>query len=143
MTYVKNNGRYALAFIVTRANGYEFKIELDRKRIYLDTGNVATTGITAVSDEDYKLLEKIPQFKERLESKEFEIVDKPELSNTSSAEAEVLKKENEELKKKLAEQKTDKEDKETKKELKEKDKEIASLKEKLEKLTASKEVEGF
>lgn len=142
MVYVKNNGRYALAFMITRANGYEFKIELDRKRVYLDTGNIATTGITAVSDEDYALLEKIPQFKARIDSKEFEITDKP-VEESNNAEAEKLKKENEQLKQKLAEQKAKSTDKESKKALEAKDKEIASLKARLEKLTANKEVEGF
>ena len=52
---IKNTGRYALAFTINK-NGKEVSIEFDKRRLYLDTGNIATTGITEVSDEDFELL---------------------------------------------------------------------------------------
>ena len=58
MKYIKNTGRYAIAFPITK-NNREVKIELDRRRLYTDTGNIATTGITPVEEEDLKELKKI------------------------------------------------------------------------------------
>ena len=61
MKYILNEGRYAHSFIIEKANGNlkrEVKIELDRRRRYTDTGNIATTGITAIEDEDFELLQK-------------------------------------------------------------------------------------
>lgn len=142
MKYVKNNGRYALAFIIDK-NGREVKIELDRRRLYLDTGNIATTGITAVADDDYEILKEVKQFKALLKKGEFELVDEPVNGN----DLEALKRENAELKKKLKEDK--KPAKADDKELAEKDKEIASLKAQLESLTkkevkeVKEEEEGF
>lgn len=134
MKYVKNNGRYANAFILTKENGRSVKIEFDRRRVYLDTGNIATTGITSVSDEDYEELMKIKQFKALIDKKEFELTDGSELKSDSTTIKE-LKKENEALKKQI-EKGTDAK---TKKELKDKDDEIASLKAKLEALSKKDE----
>ena len=53
MKYIQNNGRTAVAFSITLKNR-AVKLELDRRRIYQDTGNIATTGFTEVSDEAYQ-----------------------------------------------------------------------------------------
>ena len=141
MKYIQNNGRYALAFEITK-NGRAVKIEFDRKRIYKDTGNIATTGITAVEDVDYSELKKIKRFNKLLETKEFEETDASKVATAESKVAD-LEKENAELKAKLEKGTTDKD---TKKELKAKDKEIADLKAQLEALSKDKtdsESEGF
>lgn len=143
LVYVRNNGRYAISFEITSSNGKTKKIALDRRRIFLDTGNVATTGITEVAEEDLEALKKFPRFNKLLESKELEVLTKSQLS-TEDTDKEELVKENkklqEEIKKLKENKKADKEDKA----LKEKDEEIASLKAKLEALTPKAEdTEGF
>ena len=123
MKNIKNTGRYAVSFEIMEGNRTK-KIILDKRRIYMDTGNIATTGITTVSDEVYEKLNEIPEFKK--------LVDKGELSLASDAEltsnVEAKDKEIAELKAKLEKA----ENKEVKKELEAKDKEIASLKVQLE-----------
>ena len=64
MKYILNTGRYAMSFEIEK-NGLKKTIVLDRRRLYNDTGNVATTGITAIEDEDYELLQKLEIFKKR------------------------------------------------------------------------------
>lgn len=123
MKNIKNTGRYAVSFEIMEGNRAK-KIILDKRRIYMDTGNIATTGITTVSDEVYEKLNEIPEFKK--------LVDKGELSLAKDAEltsnVEAKDKEIAELKAKLKKA----EDKEVKKQLEDKDKEIASLKAQLE-----------
>ena len=123
MKNIKNTGRYAVSFEIMEGNRAK-KIILDKRRIYMDTGNIATTGITTVSDEVYEKLNEIPEFKK--------LVDKGELSLAKDAEltsnAEAKDKEIAELKAKLKKA----ENKEAEKELKAKDEEIASLKAQLE-----------
>ena len=34
------------------------KVEFDRQRIYMDTGNIATTGITAIADDVFEALQE-------------------------------------------------------------------------------------
>ena len=123
MKHIKNTGRYAVSFEIMEGNRAK-KIILDKRRIYMDTGNVATTGITAVSDEDYAKLEEIKEFKKLVEKGELALASESEL--TSNVEAK--DKEIAELKAKLKKA----ENKEVKKELEAKDKEIASLKAQLE-----------
>lgn len=140
MKYIKNNGRYAIAFPIVK-NGREVKIELDRRRVYLDTGNIATSGITAVADEDVEELKKIKRFNQMFESKELEFTDVTKIENTEK-KVKDLEKENAELKKKLEAKPAD-----TKK-VKDLEKENADLKKKLEALCADKadtekETEGF
>jgi hypothetical protein len=65
MKYILNTGRYALSFEIEK-KGLKKTIVLDRRRLYNDTGNVATTGITAIEDDDYKLLKELEIFKKRL-----------------------------------------------------------------------------
>ena len=139
---IKNTGRYALAFTINK-NGKEVSIEFDKRRLYLDTGNIATTGITEVSDEDYELLKKNKEFVKALETDTFsevtaeEVVDDNKIIAEKDAEIASLKAE---LDKKAP----------TKKEIKEKDaviaakdKEIDTLKAQLEALNKKKEANGF
>lgn len=70
MKYIQNTGRYALSFDIVKG-GLKKTIVLDRRRLYTDTGNVATTGVTAIEDDDYKLLTALPIFKKRFEDKSF------------------------------------------------------------------------
>ena len=139
---IKNTGRYALAFTINK-NGKEVNIEFDKRRLYLDTGNIATTGITEVSDEDFELLKKNKEFVKALETDTFsevtaeEVVDDNKVIAEKDAEIASLKAE---LDKKAP----------TKKEIKEKDaviaakdKEIDTLKAQLEALNKKKEANGF
>lgn len=123
MKHIKNTGRYAVSFEVMQGN-FTKKIILDKRRIYMDTGNVATTGITAVSDEDYAKLEEIKEFNKLIEKGELALASESELTTNVEAKD----KEIAELKAKLKKA----ENKEVKKELEAKDKEIASLKAQLE-----------
>lgn len=143
MKYVSNTGRYGVAFEVT-FNGRPMKVEFDRKRVFLDTGNIATSGITTVEDELYDVLLTNKRFKKMIDEGELKLVDEKALKGTSE-ELDILKAENEALKAQLekAGNKNDtaKEDKETKKELKAKYDEIKSLKAQLEALTKDKKAE--
>lgn len=102
MLYVKNNMQYAISFKVKK-NGRDTKFEFDCLRVFRDTGNIATTGVTPIADEDFELL--------YTESKVFkDHVDKGFLSKTKESGAtstaskmNSLEKENEVLKKQLAE----------------------------------------
>ena len=143
---IKNTGRYALAFTIHK-NGKDVVIEFDRRRLYLDTGNVATSGITEVSDEDFELLKKNKQFVKALETETFSEVTAEELAYTA-ADSEALAAKDAEiaaLKAELGKKAP------TKKELKEKDEalaakdeEINTLKAQLEALSKGKdESDGF
>ena len=143
MKYIANNGRYGVAFEVT-FNNRPMKIEFDRKRMFLDTGNIATSGITTVEDNLYEVLLTNKRFKKMIDEGELKLVDEKALKGTSE-ELDVLKAENEALKSQLKEvekkNNKPKEDKETNKELKAKEAEIKSLKAQLEALTKDKKVE--
>ena len=143
---IKNTGRYALAFTINK-NGKDVVVEFDRRRLYLDTGNVATSGITEVSDEDFELLKKNKQFVKALETETFSEVTAEELAYTT-ADSETLAAKDAEiaaLKAELAKKAP------AKKELKEKDEalaakdeEISTLKAQLEALSKGKdEADGF
>ena len=143
---IKNTGRYALAFTIHK-NGKDVVIEFDRRRLYLDTGNVATSGITEVSDEDFELLKKNKQFVKAMETETFSEVTAEELASTT-ADSEALAAKDAEiaaLKAELGKKAP------TKKELKEKDEalaakdeEINTLKAQLEALSKNKdETDGF
>ena len=131
MKYIQNNGRYAISFVITK-NDREVKIELDKKRVYMDTGNIATTGINAVEDDDYEKLCKIKRFNNMIKSGELVLTEKTVVETVETKVAD-LEKENAELKAQL-------ETNPKVKELKEKDKEIADLKAQLESLTKDKKV---
>ena len=143
---IKNTGRYALAFTIHK-NGKDVAVEFDRRRLYLDTGNVATSGITEVSDEDFELLKKNKQFVKAMETETFSEVTAEELASTA-VDSEALAAKDAEiaaLKAELGKKAP------TKKELKEKDEalaakdeEINTLKAQLEALSKGKdETDGF
>ena len=131
---IKNTGRYALAFTINK-NGKDVVVEFDRRRLYLDTGNVATSGITEVSDEDFELLKKNKQFVKALETETFSEVTAEELASTS-ADSEALAAKDAEIAALKAE--LDKKAP-TKKELKEKDEALAAKDEEINTLKAQLE----
>ena len=55
MIYVKNNEKYALSFNVTK-DSRETRYSFDCRRIYQDTGNIATTGVTPIDEADFDWL---------------------------------------------------------------------------------------
>lgn len=131
---IKNTGRYALAFTIHK-NGKDVVIEFDRRRLYLDTGNVATSGITEVSDEDFELLKKNKQFVKALETETFSEVTAEELASTT-VDSEALAAKDAEiaaLKAELGKKAP------TKKELKEKDEALAAKDEEINTLKAQLE----
>lgn len=131
---IKNTGRYALAFTIHK-NGKDVSVEFDRRRLYLDTGNVATSGITEVSDEDFELLKKNKQFVKALETETFSEVTAEELASTT-ADSEALAAKDAEiaaLKAELAKKAP------AKKELKEKDEALAAKDEEINTLKAQLE----
>lgn len=140
MKYIKNNLDYAVSFSVMDGTK-EKKFEFDCRRIYSDTGNVATTGVTAMEDADFDCLYKnCKQFKA--------FFDKGDLSKTSKEGANAvankvdeLTKENEKLKKQLAQKQKEASGEKTA-ELEAKNKkqadEISDLKKQLEALKKAK-----
>ena len=144
MKHVFNGGRYGVAFEVV-VRGKEHKVEFDRKRLFLDTGNIATSGITSIDDDIYEALKKDnKRFQKMIKSGELKLVDEKALKGTSE-EASALAEENKQLKKQLAEANKQSTPKEVKKQLDDKDNEIKNLKAQLEALTKGKdsETEGF
>lgn len=148
MKHVFNGGRYGVAFEVV-VGGKERKVEFDRKRLFLDTGNIATSGITSIDDDVYEALKKNnKRFQKMIKDGELKLVDEKALKGTSE-EASALAEENKQLKKQLAEANKQSTPKEVKKQLDDKDNEIknlkAQLKAQLEALTKGKdsETEGF
>lgn len=140
MKHVFNGGRYGVAFEVV-VGGKERKVEFDRKRLFLDTGNIATSGITSIDDDIYEALKKDnKRFQKMIKSGELKLVDEKALKGTSE-EASALAEENKQLKKQLAEANKQSTPKEVKKQLEDKDNEIKSLKAQLEALTKGKDSE--
>lgn len=139
MKYIKNNGRYAVAFTIVK-NNRDIKIAFDRRRIYMDTGNIATSGITEIEESDLVELKKLDRFAKLLETKELEEVDGVKASDTGNSDELVKVKDAE-----IAKLKKQLEDKApTKKEITEKDNKIKTLKAELEALKAKKDdSEGF
>lgn len=137
MIYVKNNMKYAVMFKAVK-NNREVKFEFDCQRIYKDTGNIATTGVTPISEEDYKLLyETVKPFKNHIDKGYLE---KTKTSGATSVANKMtaLEKENETLKKQL-EEKTKEASTATSEENKKLADENASLKAQLEALKKEKE----
>ena len=144
MKHVFNGGRYGVAFEVV-VGGKERKVEFDRKRLFLDTGNIATSGITSIDDDVYEALKKDnKRFQKMIKSGELKLVDEKALKGTSE-EVSALAEENKQLKKQLAVASKQSTPKEVKKQLDDKDNEIKNLKAQLEALTKGKdsETEGF
>lgn len=133
MKYIQNNGRYALAFEIVKDNR-NVKINFDRKRVYMDTGNIATTGITAVDDEDYAKLCELKRFNKLFETKEFELTDVTKIE-TAETKVKELEDANKKLEEELEKAKKKATPAEVKKQLDDKDNEINDLKAKLEALT--------
>lgn len=136
MKYIKNKLDFSVCFKAER-NGNEETFSFDCFRTYSDTGNIATTGVTPVTEEDFDFLYKnVKTFKA--------FVDSGKLVSTSKAEANSVAgklndyvKENEALKKELASVKKELGTGESAK-IQEKDIEIANLKKELESLKKSK-----
>lgn len=156
MKYILNEGRYARAFIIEKKNGNltrEVKIELDRRRRYTDTGNIATTGITAIEDEDFEILKKNEAFAKMLNDGKsgITIVDESAVTGDTDKQVTELAEENKKLKEQLEEAKKQAEENEDVKAVQKIKDENAKLKAQLEALTEGKkgkaddesEAEGF
>jgi len=74
MKHIRNNGRYDFSFTALEGSK-EKKVVFARKRVYMDTGNIAVDGITAVEDDLFNELNKIKQFKAMISNGTFEVVD--------------------------------------------------------------------
>lgn len=123
MKYIKNNGRYDFSFTLFEGSKRQ-KVTFVRERVYMDTGNIAVSGITPVEDDLFKELSTIKQFKAMLDKGTFEVVDPSKFAKKEDDKDREIK----ELKDKLAELNPA----ETERALADKDKEIASLKAQLE-----------
>lgn len=132
MKYIQNKGRYALSFKLS-IKGRPLTLELDKRRIYQDTGNIATTGITELEEDVYAELAKSESFKSLLKKGELELIDEKELKANTPATDEALVKENKKLVKET--EKAVKAKEEAEAQLSAKDEEINSLKAQLEALT--------
>lgn len=155
MKYIKNNLDYAVSFSVMDG-AKERKFEFDCRRIYSDTGNVATTGITAMEDADFDYLYKnCKQFKAFFDRGDLSKTSK-EGANAVANKVDELTRENEKLKEQLAQKQKEASGEKTA-ELEAKNKkqanEISDLKKQLEALKKEKkgdkaddkadETEGF
>lgn len=102
MKYILNTGRYALSFEIEKG-GLKKTIVLDRRRLYNDTGNVATTGVTAIEDDDYKLLSELEIFKKRFADKScaLSLIDEEQAMGKPDPQASKLAEENKKLKEDL------------------------------------------
>ncbi len=142
MKYVLNTGRYAVAFTINKPNGdytREVKIELDRRRVFTDTGNLATTGITAVEDEDFELLKKNKAFNRLFkEENGFKLISEAEAVGAPDKQTSELEEENKKLKEQLAEAKQAVKESKDAKAVEKIKAENAKLKEQLEALTKDK-----
>ena len=98
MKYILNTGRYALSFEIEK-KGLKKTIVLDRRRLYNDTGNVATTGITAIEDDDYELLSNLEIFKKRFADKScaLSLIDEEQAMGKPDPQASKLAEENKKL----------------------------------------------
>lgn len=140
MKYVKNNGRYAFAYTYNKG-ALPMKVEFDRQRIYMDTGNIATTGITAIADDVFEALQENKAFVKAMKEGILELVDKP---NTSTEdEVARLRAENEKLQKKLNKDNSAKTIKKLEAEKVQLEKDKADMKASLKSLAKAGDSEGF
>lgn len=140
MKYVKNNGRYAFAYTYNKG-ALPMKVEFDRQRIYMDTGNIATTGITAIADDVFEALQENKAFVKAMKEGILELVDKP---NTSTEdEVARLRAENEKLQKKLNKDNSAKTIEKLEAEKAQLEKDKADMKAQLESLAKADDSEGF
>ena len=139
MKYILNTGRYALSFEIEKG-GLKKTIVLDRRRLYNDTGNVATTGITAIEDEDYKILEKLPIFKKRFADKScaLSLIGEEQAMGKPDPQASKLVEENKKLREDLKKAKEEAKKAGDAEAVKKLEDENASLKAQLEALTKDK-----
>ena len=140
MKYFKNTKTFALAFRKGEGINGEL-VDFDCLRVFTDTGNIATTGITQVSDEDFEELSKNKTFLQAIKDKELVEVSEEEVKNPEdklkAKEAEIK-----DLKAKLKKAEGGKAVEElerVKAESDAKDEEIKSLKAQLEGLSAGAE----
>ena len=140
MKFVRNTGRYAIAFTIVK-NDRNVKIELDRRRLFMDTGNIATTGITPVEEEDIEELKKQKRFCAMLKSGELAILDESDVKTPEESKIAKLEEENRKLQEKLKKAGKDTSD-EDEKAMKALADENASLKAQLESLTKAKAEEA-
>ena len=140
MKYILNTGRYALSFEIVKG-GLKKTIVLDRRRLYNDTGNVATTGVTAIEDDDYKLLEELPIFKKRFADKScaLSLIDEEQAMGKPDPQASKLAEENKKLKEDLKKAKEEAKKAGNAEAVKKLEDENASLKAQLEALTKKNE----
>ena len=141
MKYILNTGRYSRGFTIEKPNGNlkrEVKIVLDRRRLYTDTGNVATTGITAIEDEDFELLQKNEAFAQMFKDEKhgLTLVDESMVTGEADKKTSELEEENRKLREELAQAKKQSEENEDAKAVKKIKDENAKLKAQLEALTA-------
>lgn len=106
MLYIKNKMQYAIQLKVENQGTIQ-EFVFDCKRIYRDTGNIATTGVTPISENDFKMLySSVPAFKKLFDSGK--LVKTKESGATQVAnKIDALEKENEVLKKELEKQRED------------------------------------
>ena len=143
MKYIKNNLDYAVSFSVMDGTK-EKKFEFDCRRIYSDTGNVATTGVTAMEDADFDYLYKnCKQFKAFFDRGDLSKTSK-EGANAVANKVDELTRENKKLKEQLAQKQKEASGEKTA-ELEAKNKEqaneISDLKKQLEALKKEKKVD--
>lgn len=102
MLYIKNKMKYPVLFKTVK-NDREESFVFDCRRVYKDTGNIVTTGVTPISEEDYKrLYENSKVFKDHID-KDYLAITKESGVTESANKMTALEKENEALKKQLAE----------------------------------------
>lgn len=142
MKYVKNNGRYAFAYTYNKG-ALPMKVEFDRQRIYMDTGNIATTGITAIADDVFEALQENKAFVKAMKEGILELVDKPNTSTEAEAEVARLRAENEKLQKKLNKDNSAKTIEKLEAEKAQLEKDTADMKAQLESLAKADDSEGF
>ena len=140
MKYIKNTGRYAVAFVIV-LNNREVKVDIDRRRLYVDTGRIATDGITPVDDKVLAELQKQDFFNKKVDSGEFQILEEEQVKTPDENKIKALEEKNRELEAKLAETEN-KDVAKVEAENKALADENASLKAKLEALSGNKSKKG-
>lgn len=132
MFYIKNNRDYACTLKVGSGSA-ERTFTFDCKRIYQDTGNIVTTGVTPIDESDFEMLYRdCKQFRALVDKGDF-VKTKKSGATEAANQMDALAKENELLKKQL-EEKTKEASLATSKELEETKAENEKLKAQLEAL---------
>ena len=139
MLYIKNNRDYACTLKVGSGSA-ERTFTFDCKRIYQDTCNIATTGVTPIDEADFEMLYRdCKQFKALVDRGDFSKTKKSGVTEAAN-QMDALAKENELLKKQL-EEKTKEASLASSKELEEAKVENAKLKAQLEALAKGTKTE--